>query len=240
MRTLIIIPACNEEASIDRVITEIRRVMADADILVVDDASRDATADVAARAGAVVVSLPTNLGYGAAVQTGFRYAVMNGYEVGVQMDADGQHDPESVPGLLAPVLAGEADVCLGSRFLGRADYPISWPKRIGMALFGWIASTVAGRKFTDPTTGFQAMNRSVMTYFSVDNYPSDYPDADAIILLCFRGFRLKEVPVVMKPRMAGTSMHSGFTTVIYVFKMFLSIFVVIMRERILRPAGARP
>ncbi len=239
MRSLIIIPAHNEEASVGRVIAEVRRVVPEAGILVVDDASRDATAEVAGRAGAEVVSLATNLGYGAAVQTGFRYAVQHGYDIGVQMDADGQHDPESLPALMAPVLAGEADVCLGSRFLGRADYPISWPKRIGMALFGWIASTVVGRKVTDPTTGFQALNSGVMSYFSVDNYPSDYPDADAIILLAFRGFRLREVPVVMKPRLAGTSMHSGFSTVIYVFKMFLSIFVVILRERVLAPEGAR-
>jgi len=238
MRTLISLPAHNEEQNVGPVIAAARRVVPDADILVVDDASRDGTAEAARNAGADVVSLPTNLGYGAAVQTGFRYAILHGYDIGVQMDADGQHDPDSVPGLMAPVVAGEADVCLGSRFLGRADYPISWPKKLGMKLFGWIASTVVGRKFTDPTTGFQALNRSVMEYFSVDNYPSDYPDADAIILLAFRGFRLREVPVVMKSRMAGTSMHSGFKTVIYVFKMFLSIFTVILRERLLKPARA--
>lgn len=238
MRLLVIIPAHNEEMNLPRVIAALREVLPNADVAVVDDGSRDRTAAVAAAAGARVLSLPNNLGYGAAVQTGFRYAVRMGYDVGIQMDADGQHAPESVPALLAPVLAGEADVTLGSRFLGRADYPIPWPKKLGMGLFAAIASLSLGRKITDPTTGFQALNRRVMQFFAVDNYPSDYPDADAIMLLGFRGFRVREVPVVMKARMAGTSMHTGFKTVIYVFKMFLSISVVLLREKILKPAKA--
>jgi glycosyltransferase involved in cell wall biosynthesis len=237
MRILVIIPAHNEEANIGPVIGRIREVLAAADIVVVDDGSRDGTARAAREAGAQVLILPNNLGYGAAIQTGFRYAIRNGYDIGIQMDADGQHDPGSVPALLAPVVAGDVDVTLGSRFLGRADYPIPWPKRLGMSLFAGIASAALGQRITDPTTGFQALHHRVMRYFAVDNYPSDYPDADAIMLLGFRGFRLREVPVVMKARMAGTSMHSGFKTVIYVFKMFLSILVVLLRERILKPAA---
>lgn len=238
MRLLVIIPAHNEEMNLPRVITALREVLPGADVVVVDDGSRDRTAAVAAGAGARVLSLANNLGYGAAVQTGFRYAIRMGYDVGIQMDADGQHDPGSVPALLAPVLRGDADVTLGSRFLGRADYPIPWPKKLGMSLFAAIASASLGRRITDPTTGFQALNRRVMRFFAVDNYPSDYPDADAIMLLGFRGFRVVEVPVVMKARLAGTSMHTGFKTVLYVFKMFLSIGVVLLREKLLRPARA--
>lgn len=235
MRILVIIPAHNEEENIGPVIAQIRRILPAADLVVVDDGSRDNTARRAEAAGAQVLSLPNNLGYGAAIQTGFRYAIRYGYDIGIQMDSDGQHDPESVPALLEPVLRGEIDVALGSRFLGRADYPIPWPKKLGMKLFAAIASAALGTKITDPTTGFQALNSKVMSYFAVDNYPSDYPDADAIMLLGFRGFRLREVPVVMKARMAGTSMHTGAKTIIYVFKMFLSILVVLLRERILKP-----
>jgi glycosyltransferase involved in cell wall biosynthesis len=240
MRILVIIPAHNEEANVGRVIHEIRGFLPTADLVVVDDGSRDDTARVAREAGAQVLSLPNNLGYGAAIQTGFRYATRNGYDIGIQMDSDGQHAPESVPALLEPVLRGEIDVALGSRFLGRADYPIPWPKKLGMKLFAAIASTALGTRITDPTTGFQALSSRVMRYFAVDNYPSDYPDADAIMVLGFRGFKIREVPVVMKARMAGTSMHTGYKTVLYVFKMFLSILVVVLRERLLKPPAAAP
>ncbi|TPW17975.1 MAG: family 2 glycosyl transferase, partial [bacterium] len=124
MRILVIIPAHNEEANIGPVVGQIRAVLPAADLVVVDDGSRDETAKRAREAGAQVLSLPNNLGYGAAIQTGFRYAIRHGYDIGIQMDSDGQHAPESVPALLAPVLRGEIDVALGSRFLGRADYPI--------------------------------------------------------------------------------------------------------------------
>lgn len=239
MKPLVIIPAFNEAANIVQTIEGLRVAAPETDVLVVDDASSDATAELAAAAGVDVVSLACNLGYGAAVQTGFRYAVAHGYEVAIQMDADGQHDPASLPALLEPVRRGDVDVTLGSRFLGRAEYPISWPRRVGMRLFAALASCVLGRKITDPTTGFQALSRPVMRYFAEDNYPSDYPDADAIILLAFRGFRVREVPVVMKPRVAGASMHRGLTTVRYVLKMFLSIFVIVLREHAVRPAVAR-
>jgi glycosyltransferase involved in cell wall biosynthesis len=238
MKMLVIMPAYNEAENVASTVRRVRDAVPEIDILVVDDGSEDATAEQAFAAGAEVVSLPCNLGYGAAVQTGFRYALLHGYDAGVQMDADGQHDPASIRALLDPVVAGQVDVSLGSRFLGRVEYPISRLRRTGMRLFAWIASTALGQPITDPTTGFQALSRRAMRYFSRDNYPSDYPDADAIMLLAFKGFRIREVPVIMKPRVAGASMHGGPQAVGYVVKMLLSILVVILREQLLKSATA--
>ena len=235
MRIAVVMPAHNEDQTIASIITHIRRVLPDSQVIVVDDLSQDNTALRASEAGARVLRLANNLGYGGAVQTGLRYAFRQGYEVAVQMDADGQHDPEDLPKVLAPVLSGAADVALGSRFLGRADYAISLPRRIGMKLFSWLASSALKRPITDPTTGFQAHNARVLRYFAVSQYHSDYLNSDTMIMLAFRGFRIVEVPVVMKERVAGISMfHGGLKPFLYVAKMFLSILVVVLRERILR------
>ena len=233
-RILVVMPAHDEEASLGPTIDGIRRHLPDADIVVVDDYSSDRTADVARGRGADVVSLPCNLGYGGAVQAGFLYASVHGYDVVVQMDADGQHDPGSASSVLAPVLAGEADVVLGSRFLGQAEYTIPWPRRLGMLLFGSIATAVTGQRFSDPTSGFQALHRDVVEFFARDNYPSDFPDADTLILLSLSGFRVREVPVVMRARTAGISMHSNLRAVYYVSKMLLSIGMVLLRRGSIR------
>lgn len=238
-RVLIIIPAHNEEANIGIVLEGIRRHAPDADILVVNDHSRDGTARIAARAGAKVLNLPCNLGYGGAVQTGFRYAVAHGYDYGVIMDADGQHNPADIPHLLAVVQNGTADLALGSRLLGRMEYRPSWPKRLGMALFRSLSSHIIHQRITDPTSGFQAMTREVMEFFAEDNYPSDFPDADTIITVHFAGFRIQEVPVTMRDRLSGTSMHSTIKGIYYVLKMLLSIFIVWLRKRT-RQGALRP
>jgi glycosyltransferase involved in cell wall biosynthesis len=236
MRIVVVMPAHNEDQTIARVITHIRRVLPDAQVVVVDDLSTDHTAVEATRAGAKVLRLTNNLGYGGAVQTGLRYAWRQGYDVAVQMDADGQHDPDDLPKVLAPVLANEADVATGSRFLGRADYAISVPRRIGMKMFSWLASSALQRPITDPTTGFQCHGRRVLRHFAVSQYHSDYLNSDTMIMLAFQGFRIIEVPVVMKERVAGISMfHGGLKPILYVAKMFLSILVVVLREKVLKP-----
>jgi glycosyltransferase involved in cell wall biosynthesis len=227
--TLVIIPAHNEAANIGRVLSEVRAAGLGLDLLVVDDCSTDDTGAMASASGARVLRLPCNLGYGGAVQTGFRYAVRRGYGFGVLMDADGQHDPGCVPDLLHPVREGEADVALGSRFLGRMEYHTTPVKRMGMAIFRELVSRVTAQRITDPTSGFQALNHDVMAFFAADNYPVDFPDADTILLLHFAGFRLTEVPVTMRERLSGVSMHSSWKPVYYVFKMFLSIFIVLLR-----------
>jgi len=230
-------PAHNEAANIEHVIREVLQVAPPMDIVVVDDCSQDDTARRAERLGATVLRLPCNLGYGGAVQTGFRYAVENGYGVGVLMDADGQHDPRSIASLLEVVESGEADVALVSRFLGRLEYTASRARRLGMAFFSRIVSWVTHQTITDPTSGFQALSYRAMRFFAADNYPSDFPDADTIIILSFAGLPVREVPVTMRERISGQSMHASLKPVYYVIKMLLSIFIVLLRQR--TNAGAR-
>lgn len=236
-RRLLIMPAHNEAGNIERVILEVRSVAPPIDIVVINDCSRDDTAQRAARLGARVVTLPNNLGYGGAVQTGFRFAVENGYGVAVLMDADGQHDPRGIAPLLAVVESGEADLALGSRFLGTLEYDAGRVRRLGMRFFRAIVSRLIHQPITDPTSGFQALSRRLMRFFAADNYPSDFPDADTIIILAYAGFRLKEVPVTMRRRLSGVSMHANLKPVYYVIKMLLSICVVLLRQR--THAGAR-
>jgi glycosyltransferase involved in cell wall biosynthesis len=233
-RILVLMPAHNEAASIGHTLARIRETLPEAEAVVINDYSSDDTTAVAERAGARVVELPWNLGYGGAVQAGFKYALAHGFEWAIQMDADGQHDPACARDLLGPVLAGEADVVIGSRFLGQVNYSIPPLRRLGMRVFGAIVTFVTRQHFSDPTSGFQAMNRRAMEFFARDNYPSDFPDADTIILLSLAGFRVREVPVTMQARTAGTSMHSNLSAFYYVSKMMLSILMVMLRRRRLR------
>jgi len=228
---LLILPAHNEASNLSRVIPEARAAAPGYDLVVIDDGSRDATAAVAASLGAEVVTLPANLGYGGAVQTGFRYAVERGYDLAVVMDSDGQHDPAGIHLLAEAVLGGQADVAVGSRFHGRMDYHQPWVKRVGMRLFAWTVSRITQREVTDPTSGFQALNRDALRFFAYDNYPVDYPDADTLLVLHYAGFRVVEAPVTMRERLGGVSMHSGWKPIYYVFKMWLAISMVVLRAQ---------
>ena len=230
-KRLIIMPAHNEAVNLPAVISELHTVAPDYDLLVVDDGSRDQTRAIAKGLGAAVVSLPVNLGYGGAVQTGFRYAARHDYDLAVVMDADGQHDPAGVDLLAGKVASGEVDVAVGSRFRGQMDYRQPWIKRTGMKLFAWTVSRITGHTVTDPTSGFQALNRDALRFFADDNYPVDYPDADTLLVLHFAGFRVEEVPVTMRERLGGVSMHSGLRPIYYIFKMWLAIGVVLLRQK---------
>jgi hypothetical protein len=228
---LLILPAHNEASNLPRVIPEARAAAPGYDLVVIDDGSRDATAAVATSLGAEVVTLPVNLGYGGAVQTGFRYAVEHGYDLAVVMDSDGQHDPTGIHLLAEAMLSGQADVAVGSRFRGRLAYHQPWIKRVGMRLFAWTVSRITQREVTDPTSGFQALNRDALRFFAYDNYPVDYPDADTLLALHYAGFRVVEVPVTMRERLSGVSMHSGWKPFYYVLKMWLAISMVLLREK---------
>jgi hypothetical protein len=238
---LIVIPAHNEEENIVLVLDELAALGLGHDVLVVDDASRDRTRSVLAARGQRHIHLSSNLGYGGAVQAGFKYALAHGYDVVVQMDGDCQHDPRSIPALLAPVLAGETDVALGSRFTGKVTYEVPPLRRLGIALFRSIVSFFVKQPITDPTSGFQALNARVLSFYTDDTYPMDYPDSDVLLALHFAGFRIREVPVVMRPRLRGTSIHGGWKTFYYLAKMFLAMSMVLLRHYgARRKARAKP
>lgn len=227
---LVIIPAFNEERAIAQVVRSIHDQRADVDVVVVNDGSSDGTAKAAGGAGAVVLTHPFNMGYGVSLQTGYKYAVRNGYRFVVQMDGDGQHDVGSMDDLLRIVTGGQADVALGSRFLGKGDYRPSSLRMMGIRLFRTLLRILSGKRIKDVTTGFQAMNGDVLRLFVTDVFPCDYPDADVILLLGMLGFALREVPVVMHPSVSGKSMHrSPFRVLYYIFKMFLSMLLTRIR-----------
>lgn len=227
-RSLVLVPAYNEASRIAAVVTHIKMVVPEMTVLVVNDGSNDETAGISLESGAIVISHPFNMGYGVAIQTGYKYALANGYDYLVQLDADGQHDPACITDLLAPVVQGITDIAIGSRFMG-GSYRPPFARRVGMALFRMIVSTITGKACTDTTSGFQAFNRNVIAFFATDVFPIDYPDADMLIMLHRAGFRMQEVPVRMYENSEGKSMHSGFKPLYYMFKMLLSIFVTLMR-----------
>lgn len=229
---IVIIPAHNEEKRIAAVIAGVYRSLPEADIVVINDYSADNTAVVARQAGATVISHPFNMGYGAAIQTGYKHARNRGYDYLIQLDADGQHDPACIPDLLKPVMSAEADLAIGSRFLGNSYRP-PFVRRTGMALLRRIVLLVTGQNISDTTSGFQAFNSRVITFFASDVFPVDYPDANVLILLHRVGFRLREVAVRMFENSDGKSMHSGFKPLYYIFKMLLSIGVTLIRRRAL-------
>jgi len=231
MKILIALPAFNEENSIASVIRNIKKVVPAYDILVVNDCSADKTAKEAKGAGAVVVSHPVNMGYGVSIQTAYKYAIRNDYEYLVQMDADGQHEAKCIEEILLPVCSGDCDLAIGSRFIGASSYDMEPLRRVGQQVFGAIASKIICEKVSDPTSGFQAMNRKVIRFFSRDIFPCDYPDADVIIMSHYAGIRTKEIPVTMYRNETGKSIHSGMKPVYYVFKMFLSIFVILIKNK---------
>ncbi len=228
MRVLVIIPAYREEKTIAAVIRAVKAQHFE--VLVVDDCSPDRTCEVARQCGATVLRLPSNLRYGGALQTGYLYARDNNYDAVVQLDADGQHDPACIPDLLAPILSGEADVAMGSRFLGGQNYPMPLARKLGQWIFGGVAQWQTGLRITDPTTGFQALSRKVISANCTNVFSEDFPDADMIITLHRMGFRIKEVPVRMYIS-EGASMHGGIIKPLYyIYKMSIAMLIARFRS----------
>ena len=225
-----IVPAHNEEAAIGGVVDAIRAYDASFDVVVIDDGSVDATAAVAAAHGAAVVRLPFNLGIGGAVQTGFKYALANGYQFAVRLDGDGQHDPAELGKLLRPVRDGEADIVTGSRFLrGDGDYRPPFSRRIGITWFAKVVSLLTRQRVTDTTSGFQALNHLGIALFAGD-YPSDYPEVEAIVLVFKHRLRLAEEPVLMREREHGESSITFLRSVYYMLKVTLALLVAMVRK----------
>lgn len=226
---LIIIPAHNEEENIQTVLEDLLKQDFELDILVVNDGSTDGTrARVERTPGVQMISHIFNLGYGAALQTGFQYAVRNGYTFVVQFDADGQHDPAYIHALLA---AGDADIIIGSRFLQKSEYQADGLKMIAIRMMRLMIRFLTGVSITDPTSGFKRLSQRTLQYYAVtSNFPADYPDANLLIKMLHKKYRVKEVPVNIRPRLHGETMHSGLKPVAYVINIFISIAVVLLRE----------
>lgn len=230
MKTLIIIPAFNEEESIGAVIRAVHDACAFADVLVIDDASRDATRTTALAAGGRVISLPINLGIGGAVQTGLKYASAGGYDFAIQIDGDGQHNPLYVPALLEPIMRGEADVVIGSRFIERQGYQSTFARRGGIAVLRLLFLALIGRRISDCTSGFRAYSRKSIEFLR-DRYPSDYPEPESILLLSRHRFRIREIPVTMHERAGGNSSITGWAAPYYIAKVVLAVVMESMRKK---------
>lgn len=223
-KTLIIIPAFNEEARIAGMLEDVRLTHPELDVLVIDDCSTDDTLAVVRRMGVDALSLPTNLGYGAALQAGYKYALQEGYDVVVQMDGDGQHTAESIRPLLETLADPACSVVIGTRFYPGSPYRMPLLRRVAVSFFRLLIRLMTGRRVSDPTSGLQALKRHVLIYYVDDIFPTDYPDADVIIFLHKWGLRFREVPVVMRPN--AQSMHRGPRVIFYMFKVLISMFVI--------------
>ena len=235
LRRVAIVPALNEERSIPRVIEELRAFDPGLEIVVVSDGSTDRTADVAEEHGAHALRLPFNLGIGGAVQTGFRYAYENGFDVAVRVDGDGQHDASQLDRVLRPVLAGEADIAVGSRFVGTDGYRSSRSRRVGIRILAAVVSRLVGQRVTDTTSGFQALNRNGIELFARD-YPHDYPEVEATVMVFKHELRLVEVGVTMREREHGRSSITALRSIYYMVKVLIALFVGLFRRNIV-PLG---
>lgn len=228
-RIIVIMPCYNEEGRVGKVVSSVKENIPSATVLVIDDASSDNSAYEAEKAGAITLRHACNLGYGAALETGYLFASSNGYEIVLQMDSDGQHLAEELPTILQPILKGHADIVLGSRHMRKkTNENMPLLRRLGQYFFSGLIFLITGLKLTDPTSGFQALNRRAIRLFSSGVFPCDYPDSDIIIMAHMAGLQILEVPVAMKARCGGKSMHSGLKPIYYGMKMLLAMFIVLL------------
>jgi glycosyltransferase involved in cell wall biosynthesis len=220
---IVALPALNEARRLPAVLAAVARAAPDAEIVVVDDGSSDDTAGVAAAHGARVLRHPFNLGYGAALQTAYKYARARGADVLVQLDADGQHDPADIPALAAPVLRGDCDVAIGSRFVAPSGYRMGAVRGLGRRLFERLGR-LAGVQVSDPTSGFQALGPRALALYVGDFFPHDYPDVDVLVTAARAGLRIRELPVEMHESARASTLHGGTRAFYYVYKMLLSLW----------------
>ncbi len=228
-KTLIIIPAYNEQNSIAAVVKNIRNHVTDADVLVVNDGSRDRTARTARESGAMVINLPYNMGIGSAVQSGFLFAKEKGYHFAVQVDGDGQHPASAIPRLLAALDNG-VDMAIGSRFVQPSGYRPPFFRALGIKVFSCLVSLIVGKKVFDTTSGFRAISRKAILLLT-QTYPHDYPEVEALITLHKNGMQFVEIPVKMNYRQEGKSSISAKAAVYYMLKVTLAVLVAVIKRR---------
>lgn len=229
---LVIVPAYNEEENISKVIGELRRDVPYADILVINDCSKDGTLEILKKEAIQYLSTPFNLGYSGVIQTGFKYAVANNYEYVGQFDGDGQHVAKELDKLFNCMKEHNVDIVMGSRFKEKTQYNHAFFRKIGTSMFQKIIKLSCGQEIADPTSGMQVLNRKVFEKYSkIDGYP-DYPDANLLIEMLLQGFSVEEVSVKMRERTAGVSMHAGiWKPCAYMIKMFYSILIIMIKYR---------
>lgn len=231
LRKLAIVPAYNEAEIVGRVVRDLHRHAPGFDVLVIDDGSTDATAAEARSQGAVVIRHPFNLGIGGAVQSGYKYALENGYDVAAQVDGDGQHQPSYLEAMLHELhTEGEADMVCGTRFRGDPGYKVPIARRVGNRIFSILLTRIVRQRITDPTSGFRITNRHGIELFARD-YPHDYPEVEAILMLHAHRLRIREVPMRMNARGYGRSSIDRPRSAYYMAKVLLAIFVGLFRRR---------
>ena len=229
-RVLIVLPALNEEHSIEKIIAEVKAALPDVGVLVIDDGSTDQTSLRARESGAQVARLAVNLGVGGAMRTGFRYALRNGFDVVVQVDADGQHNPADVPELLRQL--DRADLVIGARFAGKGDYKARGPRRWAMKVFSVVLSGISGTKLTDVTSGFKAAGPRAVRLFAA-HYPAEYlgDTLESLVMAVRAGLKIAQVPVAMRVRAGGTPSTSPVKSAVYLLRAALALVLAIVRRK---------
>ncbi|MBE5912928.1 MAG: glycosyltransferase family 2 protein [Pseudobutyrivibrio ruminis] len=230
MKKLIIIPAYNEELNIASTVQRAHELSPDYDVIVINDASLDHTREVCENNNIPHLNLPINLGIGGAVQTGYRFASRHGYDIAVQVDADGQHNPEFLKEMENKLAEEDADMIIGSRFLENEGFQSSFMRRIGINYFSGLIRILTGQRITDPTSGLRMVGKRAIKLFSQD-YPSDYPEPETDVQLVARGYKVIEIPVIMNERQGGESSINARKSVYYMIKVTLAIFVEVSRGK---------
>ena len=229
MKKLVIIPAYNESASIEKTVREIQNKAKGFDYVVINDCSTDNTKQICEECGFNIINLPINLGIGGAVQTGYRYAYREGYDMAVQVDGDGQHDPEFLEEMSDYMMETGADMVIGSRFIQKQGFQSSGTRRIGIKYFTILIKLLTGTIITDPTSGLRLVNRDVLRLFAYD-YPKDYPEPESTVAVLRRGKTVKEIPVIMRERNGGVSSISLKKSIYYMVKVSLAIIIERIRK----------
>jgi len=236
VKTLVIVPAWNEAEAIGPTLSDITSANPTVDVLVVDDGSSDATADIAQSAGALVLKLPFNLGVGGAMRAGYEFAKRYDYDQAIQVDADGQHDPSDI----AEVLGGlaKADMCVGARFAGKGQYSAAGPRRWAMAMLAAIVSKMAHTKLTDITSGFRSANRKAIAQYC-QHYPAEYlgDTVDSLVMAIRSGCTVTQVPVEMLARRAGQASHNPFKSTVLLGRTMFALLVALTRRRVTGGGG---
>lgn len=229
MKKLIIIPAYNEAENIERTIAAIKQEANDFDYIIINDCSTDNTLNICRQNKFNVIRLPINLGIGGAVQTGYKYALQNNYDLAVQVDGDGQHDPAFLKIMSSYLEKEKCDMVIGSRFINKEGFQSSGTRRIGIKYFTVLIKLVTGKKITDPTSGLRMVNRDIIEMFAND-YPKDYPEPESVVAILRKKKKVKEIPVIMKAREGGVSSISPKKSIYYMIKVTLAILIECIRK----------